>query len=148
MSSRTLLSAGFTVLLLGCSTVPPAHEKLEPVPPRPDLAMMGLGPVLAISAPRYCPGAPQRMIFYPFTDAERVKLQAHADCLKHHPKVQVLLRAHGAGSSAEIGQRLDAAAAVLGQAGVAPAQWQRDNMRASPEGQAAVEVVYPEAKPD
>ncbi|MCP9760291.1 hypothetical protein EGI20_17120 [Aquitalea sp. S1-19] len=148
MSSRILLSAGFTALLLGCTTAPPAHEELEPVPPRPNLALMGPGPVLGFSAPQYCPGAPLRMIYYPFTDAERVKLQAHADCLKHHPKVQVLLRAHGAGTSAEIGQRLDAASAALGQAGVAPAQWQRDSLVARPEGKAAVEVVYPEAKPD
>ncbi|MGL6072170.1 hypothetical protein, partial [Craterilacuibacter sp.] len=68
MLCRIFVTAGLSALLGACASLQ-AEPDLEPVPSRPDLAMMGPGPMRAISAPQYCPAVPLRMIYYPFTDA-------------------------------------------------------------------------------
>ena len=147
MLHRIFVTAGMTMLLVACAT-PQVESDLESVPPRPNLAMMGPGPVLAISAPQYCPGVPLRMIYYPFTDAERVKLAAHADCLKRHPKQQALLRVRGGESPAQVRHHLEGISAAFAEAGVPATQWRSDSSSSLPGGRSAVEVVYPAAIPD
>lgn len=134
--NRTLLPlAALTLILSACAVPPPAAVPMPPAA-TPQLDLMGPGPVLAISAPQYCPGAPLRMIYYPFTDAERVKLAAHADCLKRHPRLQVDLQGPG--------PVLDAVRRELATAGVGERQ-----LRVTPAPTAGgVNVVYPATLPE
>ena len=128
------------LLLAACATTPLPHASPpEPVAPRPDLAMRGIGPVLAISlGEAACPGAPQTMLFYPFSEAERKALEESARCLKANPRQRVVLRGHGAGDAAR-----QAAAAALQGAGASAAQIVPSFGAARADDKQAVELYYP-----
>ncbi|TIC86179.1 hypothetical protein [Crenobacter intestini] len=128
------------LLLAACAGTPrPSASPLEPVAPRPDLAMGGIGPVLGISlGAAACPGAPQTMLFYPFSEAERKALEESARCLKANPGQRVVLRGHGAGDAAR-----QAAAAALQGAGASAAQIVPSFGAATAGDKPAVELYYP-----